>query len=123
MSRRVRVLLAPEARSVEGYFAPNFLRGDLISVTPDSITLKPHNDASPVSIANDGIRQLDISRGVSRTRSALKTGLQGALAWYILSAHEYEEDALLWAGGGFALGAVIGAIWPQERWKRVFRQR
>ena len=121
-SRRIRVHLHPIDRAVEGYGYAPLLRGTLLAVTADSITLRVHEATSPISIAASGVRRIDVSRGVSRTHSAIKSGLLGSLVWW---SHSYRDDAdspLLWAAGGFVLGATFGAIFPEERWKRIFRR-
>ncbi len=121
-SRRIRVHLEPIDRSREGYWFAPIVRGTLLQVTTDSVKVHLHEAAAPVSIASTGIRQIDPQPGVSRTRTALSRGLLWGLTWYGLSAMRDDGSGPLWGGGGFVLGATIGAIFPEERWKRVYRK-
>ena len=122
-SRRIRVFLDPIDREVEGYGYAPIVRGTLMNVTADSIRMVIHDATSPMTIASTGIRRIDVSRGVSRSRSALGVGVLWGLTWGSLSSFsDREDDMWLWAAGGFALGAVFGAIFPQEHWKRVYRK-
>ena len=108
-------------RNVEGAWAPHAVRGELVKVTADSLTLLIHASASPVSFALDSIRGLEISRGVSRGRTAIKFGLQAAPLWGAMSLGDRDDvSPFIWAGAGFVFGAILGALTPQEHWKRVF---
>ena len=122
-SRRIRVFLDPIDREVEGYGYAPAVRGTLMNVTADSIRMVIHDATSPMTVAASGIRRIDVSRGVSRSRTALGVGLLWGLTWGSMSSlSDREDDMWLWAAGGFALGAVFGAIFPQEHWKRVYRK-
>ena len=129
LTRRVRVHLARQDRSLEGPVPRQTLRGVVTRLTQDSITLVIHPQASPVTVATDGLYQIDVSRGINATRSAFLGGIRGAVTWaWVGSLGDEEfgdgaaENMLIWAGGGFVVGAVFGAIFPDERWRRVFRR-
>jgi hypothetical protein len=121
-SRRVRVHLDPIDRDVEGYWYAPVVRGTLLELTADSVTLRLHEAASPVTIATTGISQIYLSKGISRSRTALTRGILWGFTWWALRHTQDEDSALLWGGAGFVLGASVGAIFPEEGWKRIFRK-
>jgi hypothetical protein len=129
VNRRVRVHMARQDRSVEGQAPRQALRGTLIRSTADSITVLFHPDAAPVSIDHNGIYRIDVSRGISARRTALRHAAGGALMWAATGTLvESElgggelENALIWAAGGLVTGAILGTIFPEESWTRVFRR-
>ncbi|MFL5536906.1 MAG: hypothetical protein ACJ8AP_14455 [Gemmatimonadales bacterium] len=84
----------------------------------------------PLAIPRSFIQQLQYSKGVpSRPLSALTHGLRVGvgLALTLGLLNELDDDsdlsfgeaALLGGGIGLALGGVIGALRPDERWHRV----
>jgi len=80
------------------------------------------------------VRRLDVSRGVSRGASMVERAVGGAIGGAISFAllndpkrtggPHYRTDwraagvGAAWGGG---IGAVIGLIWPYERWHKVVR--
>jgi hypothetical protein len=123
VSRRVRVFLTPLGRDVEGARTSQLLRGELMKVTSDSMTLIIHSGVTPVTISLASVRNLEVSRGVSRARTAIGLGLQGALLWGALGLGDRDDvSPFVWAGAGFVLGGAIGALFPQEHWKTVFHR-
>ena len=126
---RIRVHFASQDRSMEGYAPRQALRGVLADATGDSVTIRFHPEASPVTVSVNGIHQIDLSRGVSRSRTAIKHALFGAAYLGSLgSMNDHElgggaaENYFIWAGGGFVIGIVMGIVRPEEHWKRVFRR-
>jgi hypothetical protein len=129
---RVRITLAPQ-RDVEGREDPQVLRGTLLSMTADSMTLQVHPAATPVTVARTAVRRIDVSRGVpSRVASAAIGGLGGAALGSLAlmqdanvtaagdTAHgSVTKRALAGAAIGGAIGIVSGALYPHERWRRV----
>lgn len=95
------------------------VRGALSRVTPDSIYLSVGSSA-PFAIARNQIRSVAVSRGESRKWSALQTatlfGLFG-IATTVSDDNPLPRSARY--GIGATLGAIVGAIWPYEHWKRV----
>lgn len=129
LDQRIRVHFSRQDQSLEGHAPRQALRGVLTELSSDSVTISFHPGASPVTVSMNGIHQIDVSRGVSRSRTAVKQALLGAAYMGGLGAmgdHEWgggsTENYLIWAGGGFIIGAVLGSILPEERWKRVFRR-
>jgi hypothetical protein len=88
------------------------------------------DSVGPLAIPRSLIERLEYSRGVpSRPTSALIQGLRTGVAYALLvglvnelyddSDLSFGEAALLGGGIGVAVGAVVGAIRPEERWRRV----
>jgi hypothetical protein len=123
--RRVRVHLSHQ--KTEGHVRRQLLRGTAVSVQPDSLVVQLHPAAEPLGIALNGIYRVDVSRGVSRGRSAFGGAIGGAFFWGLLGLAIEEpveddrwESAGFAAAVGFIAGAVSGALFPKEDWKRVF---
>jgi hypothetical protein len=107
------------------------IRGRVTNLSTDTIHLAVGDSVGSLAIPRLLIQRIDVSRGSpSRGMSALQrgavSGVIGAL-YGLLAAGLYEdsdgideaESALIGGGVGLAVGAVFGAIWPHERWKRV----
>jgi hypothetical protein len=129
LNRRVRVYLVQQNPAVEGKVEPQMLRGTLTRNLADSVTLAFHNGATPVRIAATAIQQVDLSQGVSPERTALRRGLAAAATWFVIGVQSPlelgggpVENAFLWTSGAFVVGAVLGFIFPEEQWKRVFQR-
>lgn len=126
---RVRVHLSRQAPSVEGAVPRQALRGQLLSTGPDSLVVQVHPEAAPVAVSLNGIYEVEASRGISRSRTAVNHALLGAVTWTGIGAmSETEfgggetESILIWTAGGLILGGVLGAVFPEERWRRIFRR-
>jgi hypothetical protein len=129
VDQRIRVHFARQDRSLEGHAPRQALRGILTDISGDSVTLRFHPLASPVTVSVNGIQQIDLSRGVSRSRTAVRQALLGAAYMGAIGAmndHELGggpwENYLIWAGGGAVMGVVLGIVLPEERWKRIYRR-
>jgi hypothetical protein len=123
---RVRVVLARGSRSI--WSRPQILQGTVTALNADSISLRLDAGAGPVTLATASIAQLEVSRGVpSRLESAVWQGAvlgrQGAVYWPILtekdrgSSDSWDRDMLVGAAVGTAIGVVVGALDPAERWR------
>ena len=134
---RVRVRL-PEVQYQETTPRGHLLRGRVTALTPDTLYLAITDSVGPLALPRPLIQRLDLSRGVpSRGASALRQGvITGALlaltSVLLNEADENPADAgeaayyiddnlgyLVGVGIGFATGAILGAIFPRERWKKV----
>jgi hypothetical protein len=117
---------APERRQV--------LRGTVESVDAGGLRLRLSGTSGSVSIPRSSVRRLDVSRGVSRGASmverAVGAAIGGAVSFALLNdprrsgGPHYRTDwraAGVGAAWGGAVGAVVGLIWPYERWRRVIR--
>ena len=125
-----------QARLPEVQFQPvgrrgHLLRGRVAGLAPDTLYLAVTDSVGPLAIPRDLIERLDYSRGVpSRAESAVVQGLRtgAAMALLLVLWNELEEEpdqtstataALVGGGVGVALGGLVGALRPQERWRRV----
>jgi hypothetical protein len=131
---RVRVWIPETARQEEGPNRRQLLRGTVESVDGGSLRLRIPGAANSLAIPRASVRRLDLSRGVSRGASMVERAVGGAIGGAIVFAllndpkrsnePHYRTDwraagvGAAWGGG---VGALIGLIWPYERWHRVIR--
>jgi hypothetical protein len=125
-----------QARLLEAQFQPaarrgHLLRGRVAGLASDALYLAVTDSLGPLAIPRNLIERLDYSRGVpSRASSALIHGVRAGVAMGLLLAlwNELDEGsdrtstgtaALVGGGGGFAVGALVESLRPQERWRRV----
>ena len=130
---RVRVWIPEPARQEEGPNRRQLLRGTVESVD-GSLRLRVPGTTGSLVIPRTAVRRLDVSLGVSRGASmverAVGAAIGGAIAFAALNdprrrgGPSYRTDwqaagvGAAWGGG---VGAVVGLIWPHERWHRVIR--
>lgn len=130
---RVRVTIPDgfRQRAWEGRQA--LIHGNVARVTNDSLYLTLPNAAGTVGIDRLQVKKLAVSRGMqSPVESAIVRGIGGAIVSaagtyirYQLTAEEDRgsksagEAAGISAAYGFGVGALVGAIWPTEKWKKV----
>ena len=130
---RVRVWIPEPARQEEGPNRRQLLRGTVESVD-GSLRLRVPGTTGALAIPRTAVRRLDVSLGVSRAASmverAVGAAIGGAVAYAALNdprrrgGPHYRTDwqaagvGAAWGGG---IGAVVGLIWPHERWDRVIR--
>jgi hypothetical protein len=130
---RVRVWIPEANRQEQGPNRRQQLRGTVESVD-GTLRLKIPGAANSLAIPRASVRRLDVSRGVSRGASMVERAVGGALSGAITLVvlndplrsrwPHYRTDwraagvGAAWGGG---IGAVVGLIWPYERWHRVIR--
>jgi hypothetical protein len=130
---RVRVWIPETNRQEEGPNRRQLLRGTVESVD-GALRLRVPGTAGSLAIPRATVRRLDVSRGVSRGASMVERAVGGALAGAITLAALNDpqrasgpnfrtdwEAAGVGAAFGAGFGAVVGLIWPYERWRRVIR--
>ena len=131
---RVRVWLPEATRQEQAPERRQLLRGTVESVDAGGLRLRVPGVAGAVSVPRSSVRRLDVSRGVSRGASMVERAVGGAIGGAISFAllndpkrtggPHYRTDwraagvGAAWGGG---IGAVIGLIWPYERWHKVVR--
>ena len=131
---RVRVWLPEMTRQEKEPVHRQLLRGTVESVDGSIIRLRVPGATSSLGIPRASVRRLDVSRGVSRGASAVERAVGGAIGGAITMAllndprrrggPHYRTDwraagvGAAWGGG---IGAVLGFVWPHERWDRVIR--
>ncbi len=107
------------------------LIGEVVSVTSETLTVRPHPLLPPVDVPRSAVQRLHVSRGTSRWRSAASGVVGGALLgalWgqvlhglelrsssFDTGAHARSRGAIL----GAATFALSGALFPRESWRRV----
>jgi hypothetical protein len=105
--------LTPKARSVIGTLA---------RVTADTLWL---HVAGPdtLRVPRATLRRIEVSRGRSRSRSAMQQGLLMGLSvggiGVARNDGEIGRDAVGTAALGAVLGALLGALQPYEHWRTV----
>jgi len=130
---RVRVWIPETARQEQGPDRRQLLRGTVESVD-GALRLRVPGTTGSLAIQRASVRRLDVSRGVSRGASMVERAVGGALAGAITLAALNDpqrasgphfrtdwEAAGVGAAFGAGFGAVVGLIWPYERWHRVIR--
>jgi hypothetical protein len=126
---RIRIRLPETQYQMDGPRG-HLLRGRVAALSGDTVYLAVTDSVGSLAIPRAMIQRLDVSRGApSRGVSALQRGaitavggaLWGLLAGSLDESNDVDtEDAMLVGGGiGLAVGGVLGAIFPRERWKRV----
>ena len=130
---RVRVWIPETARQEQGPDRRQLLRGTVESID-GALRLRVPGTTGSLAIQRASVRRLDVSRGVSRGASMVERAVGGALAGAITLAALNDpqrasgphfrtdwEAAGVGAAFGGGFGAVVGLIWPYERWRRVIR--
>jgi hypothetical protein len=131
---RVRVWIPEAERQEEGPNRRQRLRGTVESVDEATLRLRIPSSAGTLAIPRASVRRLDVSRGVSRGASMVERAVGGAISGAILygvmndprnsTGPNFRTDweaAGVGAAWGAGIGAVVGLIWPHERWRRVIR--
>ena len=133
---RVRVWIPEPSRQAEGPLRRQLVRGTIETVTPDTLRLSIRGAVGSIAIPRPAVRRLEVSRGVSRPASAAERAVGGAIggavSWALMNdprrrgGPHYRTDwraagvGASW-GGGF--GALMGLVFPHERWDRVRMKR
>lgn len=124
-----RHALSPGSRCRVRTVAGDTLRGTLVSIGADRVTLALDRQARPVEVPRREIRRLDVSAGSKRwrRRHILLGALVGlaagsALAYHYIDAEPpfAERKAATSLVAGPALGGLLGgAAFPGEAWEPV----
>ena len=130
---RVRVWIPETARQEQGPDRRQLLRGTVESVD-GALRLRVPGTTGSLAIQRTAVRRLDVSRGVSRGASMVERAVGGAIAGALTLAALNDpqrasgphfrtdwEAAGVGAAFGAGFGAIVGLIWPYERWQRVIR--
>ena len=130
---RVRLVVPDSLRQMPLAPRQQIVFGTIGAIAGDTLYLTVPNTSGTLGVPRSSVRRLSISRGVpSRFEGALRHGLSvavaGALALYVENRWGDDDDAtfdsdgeaaLIGAGIGFGIGAIIGAVSPSERWRRI----
>ena len=121
---RLRLLLPDSLKQQP--FAPrkHFVTGQFVRATADSVYLQMSGTA-PFGVSLAGV-PMWVSRGASRGHSALRAGaalgLFSAAVTYTdgrQGRYHQTSDAMVGGAIGLAVGAIVGAVSPWERWRRL----
>jgi hypothetical protein len=124
---RVQVQV-PERQYQLNVHRGQMLRGKVTAIATDTLYLAVGDSIGPLAIPRSLIQHAYLSRGVpSRGESAIRRGvggaIGGALVGWIIGALDDDIDngdaALIGGAIGLGTGALFGALFPQERWKRM----
>ena len=128
MERRSPILIVDgRVRSV----VDHRLRGVVRRITPDSLYLEVSDSGAALAIPRALIQGVDLNLGRSRRESALGVAVNLAvLGGLVMSSKLVDEDrtryrsdlhaGALGAGVGFGAGAVLGFLFPYERWRTAW---
>lgn len=129
---RVRVWLPDEHPQENTPWRRQLLRATVSGVENDMLRLTVPGAEGTLSVQRSAIRRLDVSRGRSRITNFFERGLGGAVAGAITGAVLNDPEGNQWpdhdsrweaagygALGGFAIGGIIGLVFPTERWRRL----
>ena len=121
---RLRLLLPDSLRQQPLAPRKHFVTGQFVRATADSVYLQM-SGAAPFGVARVGV-PMWVSRGASRGHSALRAGaalgLFGAAVIYTdgrQGRYHQTSDAMVGGALGFGVGAIVGAVSPWERWRRL----
>jgi len=118
---RVRITLPDSARPFPFARRARAVIGTVARATMDTLWVQV-GGPDTVRVPRGVIRKVEVSRGVSRARSALEMGLLfGVDVGLLVATHDHHErgEAVAIGVSAVALGAFIGAVSPYERWRRV----
>ena len=120
---RVRLAIADSLRQEPFLRRTRSVIGTLARATPDTLWLHV-GGPDTVRIPRTDLRSIDVSRGASRASSAFEQGIAVA-AIFGLPLYSAADDrderqrAVVIVGSTAALAAIIGAVRPYERWRRL----
>jgi hypothetical protein len=134
---RVRVTLPdPEPRRFGVREPEHWLVGELVALTPDTFSIRPHPVLTPIAVPRTAVRRLEISRGApSRWRSAAAGAVSGAFVGLLwghvlydagLRGPRFDSEARARLSGtvfGSIGFAMLGALFPGEQWRHVSLER
>ena len=120
---RVRITVADSARQSPFFPRAQSVIGNVARATSDTLWLQVAGPDT-VRVPRGTLRRLEVSRGVSRARSAVEHGVTlGAMSVLIFAASADDAPGHRWGLGISAIaagvGAALGAWRPYERWRRV----
>ena len=130
---RVRVWLPEPYQQENTPWRRQLLRGTVRGVENDALQLTVPGVEGTLTVRRGDIRRLDMSLGPpSRVASALERAAGFAIGGAIWAAIENDPNSTEWpaynrtwraagegAKWGAAIGAVVGFVFPTERWRRV----
>lgn len=129
---RVRVWLPEPQQQREQPWRRQLLRATVNEVNGDILQLRVPGANGVLTVSRNDLRRLDVSRGTSRAASAIERAIGFAITGAISAALDNDPAGRRWphyrrdwraaeegAKWGAAFGAVVGIVFPTERWRRV----
>ena len=129
---RVRAWLPEGSLQEHGPWRRQLLRATVSSLTGDTLRLVVPGTQGTLSVPRADLRRLDVSLGTSRAASMFERAATFALSAAIWAAVENDPNSTEWphynrtwraagegAKWGAIAGAVVGFVFPTERWRRV----
>jgi len=129
---RVRVWLPDEQQQRNTPWHRQLLRATVGGVANDTLLLEVEGANGRLGLTRPAIRRLDVSRGTSRPASAFERAFEGAVVGAIGAALRNDPGNRTWphydrdwraagegAKWGAVFGAVVGFVFPTERWHNV----
>lgn len=129
---RVRVWVPEDLQQESGPWRRQQLRGIVSTVQDGALAITVPGTEGVLTIPRSSIRQLDVSLGRSRAASAVERAIGFAIGGAIGAALENDPSSSEWphykrdwraaeegAKWGAAIGAVVGFVFPYERWRRI----
>jgi hypothetical protein len=105
------------------YARPGRLRrivGTVRAIAPDTIRLEVSATDPPVAIPRILIYTVERSLGRGREGSARDAALIGGGVGAVLMGFFDEKIQMAIFGSGYAVGALVGAVRPYERWEHAW---
>jgi hypothetical protein len=125
---RVSVVVAESRRQADHRFSPGLsMRGEVTQVTAESLWIRPSHATGTVSMSKGGIVRMYRSRGApNRLAGFAIEGAAGAVVGAVAGFLFHDtfnttrgKAASQGAAITGAVGAITGAFWPVEYWRRV----
>jgi hypothetical protein len=128
---RVRVWVPDAYPQDQGPWRRQQLRGTVAELSGDTLRLSVPGTDGTLAVPRASIRRLDVSKGKpSRAATAFERAVTFALVGAVTFGIDHEltgpndsgvdwREARLGAAWGAGIGAVVGFVWPTERWRRV----
>ena len=130
---RVRVWIPEQYQQDKGPWRRQLVRATVSGTDGGVLRLTIPGAEGTLSIPRSAIRRLDVSKGPpSRVASAFERALGGAVVGAITAALQNDPGSTEWpaynrdwraaeegAKWGAVFGAVVGFVFPTERWRRV----
>ena len=132
---RVLLDLSREGTDVERVYwmkLPPRIVGRVAQVTSDSLYVQLHPGVSAAAVPRGAVQRMYVSAGRPRGYSMFRGAALGA-AWGLTIGQFVYSDRILhegtdrgrlnvygeYAATGALAGVLLGAVWPDERWRRV----
>ena len=94
--------------------------GTVRDIAPDTIRLEVSADSPSVAVPRILLYRVERSLGRTRAGSAGDAALIGGGIGALLTGFFREKDLAIVLGSGYAIGGLVGAVRPYERWEHAW---